>query len=184
MSTSNKQTRREIGALVVVILIMVVIAYVLAKGEPVGVGAAGQDNKPVVSSPSNNSVSSTIPLPTPTVSALAPARKSYPLPEALATKISQLVDQRNLTERALLNYIGDPKIYESQDETIRAAMFDRQSKLYSQFATSMKQINDWILAQRKEFKCDTCEASRDEAGKWTFGEPVSAIDKAAQGGAK
>jgi len=171
MSTSNKQTRREIGMLILGIIVMAVIAFVWAKGEPVGVGAATQDNKPVVSGPSNNSVSSTIPLPTPTVSALAPARKSYPLPEALATKISQLVDQRNLSERALLNYISDPKIYESQDETIRAAVFDRQSKLYSQFATSMKQINEWILAQRKEFKCATCEASQDKDGKWSFAEP-------------
>lgn len=110
------------------------------------------------------------PTPNPIPAAKAPA-KSYPLPEPLATKISQLVDQRNFTERALLNYISDPKIYESQDETIRAAVFDRQSKLYSQFATSMKQINEWILAQRKEFKCDTCEASRDKDGKWSFAEP-------------
>ena len=108
---------------------------------------------------------------TPAPNPLPSAKKSYPLPEPLATKISQLVDQRNLTERALLNYISDPKIYESQDETIRAAVFDRQSKLYSQFATSMKQINEWILAQRKEFKCDTCEASRDKDGKWSFAEP-------------
>jgi hypothetical protein len=77
----------------------------------------------------------------------------------------------SITERALLNYISDPKIYESQDETIRAAVFDRQSKLYSQFSAAMKQINEWILAQRKEFKCDTCEASRDKDGKWSFAEP-------------
>ena len=120
---------------------------------------------------------------TPAPNPLPSAKKSYPLPEPLATKISQLVDQRNLSERALLNYISDPKIYESQDETIRAAVFDRQSKLYSQFSASMKQINEWILAQRKEFKCDTCEASRDKDGKWSFAEPEPQ-GATAQGGAK
>jgi len=99
--------------------------------------------------------------PAPTPTPIPGAKKSYVLPELLAEQISRLVDQRNLAERALLNYISDPKIYESQDETIRAAVFDRQSKLHGQFTTAMKQINDWVMTQRKEFKCDTCEASRD-----------------------
>ncbi len=146
----------------------------------VGGSLYAQDNTP---KPAGITSGGIITGPTSTLASSSPGRKSYPLPEPLATKISQLVDQRNLTERALLNYISDPKIYESQDETIRAAVFDRQSKLYSQFATSMKQINEWILAQRKEFKCDACEASRDKDGKWSFAEPEpqGAI---AQGGAK
>jgi hypothetical protein len=135
------------------------------------VGGAMYAQDKTVQTANNVSANFPLPSPTPTVVAASPARKSYPLPEPLAIKISQLVDQRNLTERALLNYISDPKIYESQDETIRAAVFDRQSKLYNQFATSMKQLNEWILAQRKEFKCDTCEASRDKDGKWSFAEP-------------
>jgi len=98
-------------------------------------------------------------------------KKSYPLPEPLAKAITELITVRNQSERALLDYISSERIYTSQDELIRAAMFDRQQKLYIQYAQSIKAANDWVLAQRKDFNCDKCEAVRDAAGKWLFQEP-------------
>jgi hypothetical protein len=120
------------------------------------------------------------PTPTP-VAATTPARKSYPLPEALSNEIVKLVTERNRSERALLDYISDPKIYSSEDDVIRVAMFDRQQKLFKQFGAALDEAGKWVVAQRKEFKCDNCEAQLVD-GKWLFKEPDVATT--AQGGAK
>lgn len=118
---------------------------------------------------------------TPAPNPLPGAKKSYPLPEPLAEQIDKLVRNRNAAERAFLNYVSDPKIYSSEDDVIRVAMFDRQQKLFKQFGAALDEAGKWVVAQRKEFKCDNCEAQLVD-GKWLFKEPDVATT--AQGGAK
>lgn len=121
------------------------------------------------------------PTPTPTVAVLstpitAPGTvgvkaKSYPLPAPLGEAIDRLVSDRTLAERALLNYIADPKIYVSEDDTVRAAFFDRQARLFKQLTTAIEAERAWVEKQRKEFNCATCEGRKGADGNWTFQEP-------------
>lgn len=99
--------------------------------------------------------------------------KSYPLPEALATQIEKLAKARDTAYTALLEHVGNPKIYQQTDNSLRMSVFDRQQRLYTEFQESIANLERWIIEQRKEFKCDTCEAQRTPDGKWSFVERVN-----------
>lgn len=97
--------------------------------------------------------------------------KSYPLPEALATQIEKLAQARDNAYLTFLNHVFNSKLYQSEDSALRLSVFDRQQRLLEQYQESINNMDKWILNQRKEFKCDLCDAKRTPDGKWTFAEP-------------